>query len=502
MFISDNWLVNTPGYQKVIQLLASGEGRVVYSSTRGKIMIAVVGSLVYQISAQFVVTYIGMLTTQTGEVFVDENLNAQICLVDGVNVYIYNYSLGYPNLTIQTGLGNLIPNYVSFHNTYFLFGNANTTSNGAAWYAYQFSTETTIVQATPGQFALQTKPDFALAVVRLPGQSANVLVLGSTVCEIWTQVGGLQNYQRNSTINVDYGCVSVSTISDSDNFVAWLGINEKNAPVIMTYTGQGFTRISTDGIAYQLDQIKYPMQSTGMFFRQDGHLFYQLTFYNEADNLTLIYDFNTQKFFNLSDANLDYHPARNYVYFQGETYFISLNTASLYISATDYTTYNENLQTGPKNPALNLEIPRIRICDTIRAEDSAQFRANSFVFTMEQGEDLNVTGASLLGLDQLMITENFTNPPQAVMLTEWGVEMAEEGFSDEPIPYQPRVDMTLSRDGGVTWSNTVSRLLNPAGERMNIVNWEGMGLCNALTYKLRFWGLSRFVVSNGFTDIY
>jgi hypothetical protein len=507
MFVSDNWTINTPGYKNVLQLSTPGNGRGAFVSIRGDIVVVVVHDTVYKIDTNLNATVIGTLTTSQGEVFIDENLNSQIGIVDGTHLYIYNYTLP-PALTIQSVNAGLTPNYINFHNGFFLLGNGNTTSAGAFWYAYQFSTATTVVIAVPGQFALQTKPDFALAVLRIPGGGNNVLIIGRTVCEIWTQVGGLRNYQRNPTANIDYGCVSVSTIARNDKFIAWLGINENNAPVIMVFSGDSVGPISTDGIDYQMGQIQFPEQSTGVFFRQDGHLFYQLTFFNALDNMTFLYDFNTKMFFTLTDFQLNYHPAREYVYFNGNIYFISLNTGALYQSSTNLTTYNENQPGTVQNPDLNREIPRIRIPDTIRSTNSEQFRSNSFVFTLEQGYETNVSGASLsLNLDEI-ITESAFVQPNDVTYTEYGTIIVDEdsglgvGQGNRIPPYQPRVDLSVSRDGGITWSNYVSRLLQPIGNRQNIINWEGMGTCNSLTLKLRFIGMNRFVASNGLLEIY
>lgn len=515
MFISDNWLVNTAGYKKILQFLPPGNGvtgRGIYRSVRKNILIVVSAGFVYQIDQNLIITTIGSLNTESGEVFIAENLNSQICIVDGLNAYIYNYDSA-PNLTVQTGgafaSGNLIPNYVEFHNNFFLFGNANRTPNGSAWYVYAYASATTITQvANGGQFAIQTKPDLALAVVRLPGQGNNVLAMGASVCEIWTNVGGLQNYLRNPTINVDYGVASVSTIARSDQYVAWLGINERNGPVILVYTGQGVQVISSDGIDYELERIQFPAQSTAMFYRQDGHLFYQLTFFNPVDNKTYLYDFQTEKFFDLRDANLNFHPARDYAYFNNNTYFVSLLNASLYQSSTDFTTYNENLPTAVQDPTQNLEIQHIRICDTIMAPDgSSQFRPNTFFFTLEQGNDPNVTGISLNNLNLIAAEGGFV-VPNAIIYTEFGIPIALEGSgigADDvnlPAPYQPRVDMSISRDGGISWSNTVGRNLNPVGYRQNILNWENLGMTNYLTIKLRFWGLSRFVVNKGNIEVY
>src|SRR5690606_1873213 len=99
----------------------------------------------------------------------------------------------------------------------------------------------------------------------------NLLVLGSSVGEIWNQVGGAQVYQRNASINIDYGVASVSTIAASDDMVAWLGINEKSTPALMVMQGGQAKRISTDGIDELLSLVKHPDQSTAIFYRIAGH---------------------------------------------------------------------------------------------------------------------------------------------------------------------------------------------------------------------------------------
>lgn len=510
MFITDEWLYNTSGFQKVLALNPTGSGRGIFNSIRGGIIVVVVNQNVYSLDINLNPILIGELATEAGEVFIDENLNSQICIVDGLNMYIYNYNSG-PFLTIQAPTANLVPNYVDFHNNQFLIGNGDRTPTGSLWYAFIFATATTIVQATPGDFPLQTKPDYAIAVVAIPGQGSNVLVFGTAVCEVWTQIGGLQNYRRTNTLNIDYGCASISTIAKSDRFICWLAINQTSAPVIMIYSGQGFERISTDGIDNQLSRIQFPAQSTAMMVRSsgNGHLRYQLTFTNPADNLTIFYDFNTKKFFHLTDAFSNFHPARDYIYFNNTKYFISLLNGSLYESGISFTTYNENLISSTiPDPTINYEIPRERIPDTLRAEDSSQFRPNTFVFTIEQGNDPNVSGLSLLGNEDLLITEDSFFPPNVVIYTENGIPIADEdsgagiGAGDLPIPYCPRIDMSISLDGGFTWSNFVARYLNPIAIRKNILNWDGMGASNSLTIKLKFFGLDKFVCYNGSVQIY
>lgn len=512
MFVSENFLVPYAGYQKILDLHTL-PGRGMFHSIRGNFLLVVVGDSLISINSNFVPIMVGTLTSSLGEVSMDENLAGQILIVDGHSAWVYNYKSAIPTFTPQTLSANLTPNYVSYHNTYFLIGNAANAITAAEWYVYQPSPidPTLIVLVT--SFPLQTKPDSAIAVHRIPGQGNQVLVFGTSVCEIWTQVAGIQIYQRNSTFNIDYGCVSTETIAASDKYIAWLAVNESNSPVIMIFSGQGATPISTDGIDYLMGGIVNPAKSTAYFWRQDGHLFYVLTFYDPADNLTLFYDIDTQKFYNASDEHLDYHPAVDIVFFNGSDYFLSLNDGGIYNISSDITNLNYNVKANPvQDPNLVANQQRIRITSNIRLEDASRFRINSFTMMLEQGIDtayseldIQAAYADLIVTEdgQYIVTEtgqyiaanqpvtNYSAPPTLV---------PPPGFNQ--LIYRPRIDLSISKTGGLTWGNTVSRTLNTYGHIQNMLHWEGMGLANDLVLKVRFWMDSRIVVGSAVLEIF
>ena len=527
----EQWMINFPGYRRILNLLPYpdpypnpplypdqvpvGEGRGIFLSIRGNFAVVVVNSVVYTLSPTLTQTTIGSINTSSGEVYIAENLNNQICIVDGIDAWIYNYSLPAPNLVKQTdgplGTGALIPGYVEYHNTYFLFGNANFTIQNPFWYAFQFNSATgasAIVEVPngAGRFDFTTKADYPLAVKRVPGRSANVIVFGTSVCEIWTNTGGpgKQNYTKNVSIGINYGCQSVATIAEGGDLLAWLGINQDESPAIMTYDGNEIKSISTDGIEFVLGELYAPETSTAILFRQDGHLVYQLTFYDPRDNMTLVYDFDTELFFNLSNQSMDFHPARNYIYFNLKTYFISLRNASLYELSSTITVYDENLpvtsSTSPYNPSLVYEIPHRRVVSNIRQANSTRFVANSLVVTLEQGCDDNYTGIS--NIDYLITEDIFINPDDPI-ITEQGQPLISETSSSgsSVISYVPRIDLRISKDGGVTWSNFVSRTLHPLGHRQNILHWEGMGVANDLTLEFQFHQTNRLIVNQAVLDI-
>jgi hypothetical protein len=528
MIESDGWLVPFPGYHKVLELSATGRaGRGFFKSVRGNRMIAVVDSQVYDIDFNLSPRVVGTLNTSHGEVFMDENLENQICIVDGVNMYIYNYTI--PSLTLQTGgaltgpNAELVPNYVTYHNTYFLIGNAATNGFGSNWYAYDYASPTTITEHSVMQ--LQTKPDNALAIKRIPAQAANVLVFGNTVCEIHTNVPGLgqlnteQDYQRNNSVGIDYGCLSVSTIAESGEYIAWLGANETNLPVIMVMKGQSVQRISTDGIDFLLQDLSFPAQSTAMMYSTNGHLFYQLTFYNEADNVTLAYDFNNEKFYHLSDHNLNYHPAVDIVSFSPNlttnpnlenilegiyqnTFFLSLNNGCVYQLSQDFYDINEDINDdvfAGTDPNLRFEMQRIRICKNIRFPTSAPFKANQLVFTIEMGMDnLPATQDCLI----YMVTEQNI---RIFSEYESGYEqVVPEGAGNEDclgVQYQGRIDLAISKTGNEAFSNYVPRYMHHTGHQKNMLRWNKMGRANDLVPKIRFWSLGRIVATDGYVEV-
>src|SRR6185295_6279796 len=402
---------------------------------------------------------------------------------------------------------DLIPVMVCFHDTYFHIGNGNTTGNGAKWYVFQFETDSTIEVADGGVLSLQTKPDYARAIVRLSEKGKNVIVFGTAVTEIHINsplTTGLETllYQRIPTINIDYGVLSLATIASSDDMVCWLAINEKSAPVIMYFDGNAHHTISTDGINYQLGTLKNPGKSVGFFYKKDGHLFYQITFYDEQDNLTLAYDFTEKNFLNLSDYNLNFHPARQVIYVGQRTFFISLTNGAIYETGTDFTTYDENIaKKGRPNylPEHNHIIPRQAVCGTYRFNGELMPQpvcGIRLTLAVEQGQDLDYSELSVTaGCSDVIITEE-----GETVITEEGEDVITEG-STQCFTYVPGIDFSFSQDGAQTWSNEVRAISNYTAERQNITEWTGFGQINEFTPKFKFWTAGRVVCGNAMLEI-
>jgi hypothetical protein len=469
MILADGWLQDYFGYKKAVNNVGSVEGRGIFSSVRSNILLTVVDNKVLVTivtgtdmmgNKTYSTNEIGTIGTFSGNVYIDENNVDQIAICDQQNIYIYNPVLS----TFQTAVlpVGVLPGYIAYQNTRFIFPDKNS----AAWYVSATGDGLNWFPVPPGNSlfsAIQTKPDLAQATLRVPGRGNLLYVMGLTVTEPWTDVGGpIFPYQKSSSVNIDYGCVNASTIASSDDVVAWLGSNEKSGPTIMYATASGVQQISTDGINFKLSNLENPQASTGFFVKLAGHLCYQLTFYDPKDNFSIMYDFTTQQFFDVTDEDMNYHIARHVAFFDNDYYFISLNDGNIYQMSADFTTFDYGFYSDGVTPKV-FEIPRVRVCSNIRAENSFRFVVNNITFTMEQGND---------------------------------------DLNDGLPGYDPRIALAVSANGGISFGSYKSLPLNVRGHRLNKLDWFGMGAANDFVAQIRMYGQGPWKASQGLVSIY
>lgn len=527
MFMSDNFMVPYAGYSIGVPSASfanSVEGRAIFTSTKFGELVVVEGNGVYLVKITysqefqkvtfFQVFKIGTLQTQTGVVYIAENNKPQIGISDGTAFYIYDTTL---SPSFQTVPLDFVPGYLTFHDTYFIMPSIGTNNwrlsgqnDGTVWLADQYSVG-----------ALQTKPDNVQAVVRFPSKGNMIFVMGSIVTEAWFDTGAqLFPYQRNNQFNIDYGCLQPATVAYMDEFVVWLAQNEKSGPIIVYSDGGMPKKITTDGIDYLFSTLQNPQDSQGFLYRQDGHLFYHINFY--SDNLSLFYDFTTQKFYHACDQNLNYFIASEVAFFNNQYYFVTKNNGNLFAFDTTITTYEDVDSLG--NISIN-EIPRIRTCANVRSPGQDYMVINDIGFTIETGEtdyqqqDLGeiilitqdgailTTQGDFLGLvtqdgNQLIAQDGnlFVAQQNATGSPAWLIaqQQANTGTSNLSLPH---VDISISTDGGASFGNEWAYYLPPVGYRKNRLMWWQIGVANDFVPQFKFWGLGRFVCTDGIVNV-
>lgn len=563
MFMSDGWMVPYSGYKLAIGagvFLNGKQGRALHTSVKLNRLITVIDSNVFLVNITFnqqqqkvtasQVIKIGELQTSKGVVYIAENNKPQVLFSDGTSLYIYDQTLT-PNFQVVST--SFIPGYIDFHDTYFLCaasadGFYSPPANNT-WRLSGQNDGTVWPDDAASIGLLQTKPDNTQAVVRFPSKGNMIFVFGKTVTEPWFDVGyQLFPYQRNTSFNVDYGCINPTTIASMDDLVVWLGINEKGGPVLMYSDGGMPLPITTDGFDYVLSNMQNPEDSQGFLYRQDGHIFYHINFY--SDNLSFFVDFlkdGSHKIYHACDERGNYFIASEVAFFHNQYYFVSKNNGNLYAFDTIFTTYDGE------------EIPRIRTCKNIRNVQQEYFVANDCGFTIETGNtdyvqqtlgDIYLTTEDLFVNDLTLTTESglqlitedgnpfiaqqadfndkFIAPPRKYITEGATIFLQTEDdkfllseddnnfiseqvdpndffylISEQPevVVLPARVDFSISIDGGDHFSSYDTQLLPEVGQRKNKLAWWQLGISNDLICQFRFWGMGRFVVTDGVVNI-
>jgi len=507
--VSDGFLVTYAGYKNILNLNSNQEGRGIYTSYRGNFVLVVIGFAVYRLNyftPTFIPQFLFNLQTNTGDVYIAENNNAQIVITDTAFLYVYSYNgIDADTFYSSTGGGGTPfpspgwpdtyqnPGYVSFQGGQIILALEGTTN----WVLSGFNDALSWSATAPFVGSIQSKPDFIQGVVPVPGGANNVLVMGHNVAEVWQRQGtALFPFQKNSTFDSDYGCINPSTIASLKDFIVWIGTNEQSGPVLMVYNGGSVKQISTDGIDYQIGNLTDPTNCTGFLFQQDGHVLYQFTF--PTDNISYAYDFETQMFFNVSDENLNYHIARQVVYFEptNSYYFVSLNGGNVY-------DFNTAFPEADYGNGVIYPIPRIRITAPFRLPSQRMFIIKSLGFTIENGQPNIVTNNIVEGSTNVQLeTESMLlicAENGDIICTELESSLTPEAYYTTS---QSRVYLSLSTDGGQTFASYYPLDMNPTGVYRSRVIWQRLGQANDVTFQIRFVSPNRFVACNGEIEIY
>ena len=437
-------------------------------------------------------TFKGSLTTATGDIFISENNNGEIAFTDGVHIYVYNWLTdAYTTLSAGVALPAALtnPGYIAFQNGRLLV--VNTTSTN--WYLSASNDALTWPSTSNSVGSLQSKPDKIHAAVPSPGGGNNLYLFGHNVIEQWQDVGAaLFPYQKASTFNVDYGTLNASSIAALDDYVVWISGNEQSGATIMAIEGSNKVSISTDGIDFKLANLTNPSNCSAFLFRQDGHVIYQFTF--PDDNLSYAYDFTSKEFFTVTDENLNYHIAREVVFYKNKYYFVSLKGGNLYEFGTQYTDADYGADRI-------YEIPRIRVTPPIRLPSQRMFIIKSIGFTIENGQPNTITVIPRPVADgDMLSTEDLveiTTEDNVILMTEDFVA----GGSDYTIVSEA-VDLSISRDGGESFGSSWRLPMNVTGRRRSRLIWQRCGQANDVTFQFRFSGFGRFVCFDGSIEIY
>ena len=443
MIISDGALVPAPGYRKITDIIPGrAAGRANYTSSKYGHNLVVVDDGVYLITSNFSAALIGRLDTLSGDVFIAENNANQIVFTQNTTfVYVFDFVQNrFDRVNVGFPIGRL-----TFIDGYIVAPHLGTSE----WRLSSLNNAKSFPFDAQHVAELQTAPDTVIACETLERQ---LYVFGRNVTEVWLDIptgSSLFPFQRQNSLSIEYGCLSPNTIASNFHRMVWLGNNKASGPVILVSDGGAPRKIETDGINFVLDNLTDPENSHASLFEEDGHIYYLITF--ETDNISYLYDFNEDKFYNATDHTLNAHIARNINYFNKAHIFVTSKDGGLYELSSNLSTYKETTQKDDEG----FTIPRIRITKPTREATSMRFLINNAQIMMEQG------------------------------------------YSDKPLD----VGISLSKDGAASFGSMWKKALARLGRRANKMLFRQLGAANDVTFRFDFIGKDRFVINGATMEI-
>ena len=314
-------LYPTPGL--TVQLVPGvvGEVRGLYVLAGGATMLAVVGNTAYSISASFVATVIGTLTTNVGLVYITDNRVAAM-FGDGVNRYSYTFS-GSVWATLPSTDGAFTgADKVEYVDDFIVYNNPGTQQWGA----------TSALLTTSPALSFSSKDSAPDNIVNIAVDKREVLLIGEYTTERWINVGAFPfPFNRIPGASMQHGCAAKYSVARLGESMAWISQDRHGAKMVIQMEGYQPKRISTHAV--ENDIFSGVVSDARAFaYQQDGHEFYELTF--PTQNKTWVYDLASdmwhKRFYRNSSNGLERSRANCQAWFQG------LNLVGDYANGTIY----------------------------------------------------------------------------------------------------------------------------------------------------------------------
>ena len=320
---SDAVLHGTPGLQA---FATPGNGPIRGMHVMDGIMYVVSGSELYSVNAIGASVRLGVITglavvsmeSNNKEETADDGLVQQLCIVNGVDGYIYD---------ITNGLVKIIDNdfeqadVVGYVDTYFIFNWTNTNK----FFISNLSNGTVYTATDIGR--KNTAPD---NIVTLIVDHKEVWVFGEETIEVWYNQAGSAGFPfvEIESAFIEHGCAAVHSPEKIDNTIFWLGDD------LVIYMAQGYNpiRISTHAIEYAIKQYSSYSDAFSFTYTDEGHKFYVLTF---PAGSTWVYDVANGAWHERKSLGLDRWRANAYTYFNNKHYVGDYATNDVYEMSMD-----------------------------------------------------------------------------------------------------------------------------------------------------------------------
>jgi hypothetical protein len=291
-------------------------------------MYTVVGNTLFSVDAGLTVTTLGTLATSAGYVGMDANVS-QVGLADGINIYVFDTT----TLTFTTvPIADVSPTDIASLDGYFI------TINGGAnnWFISAINNGTMWNPIDTAQFT--SKAGDKLVGVNV--MKRRLYLQGGISTEIWFDAGAADfPFRRDNNFLFEHGIAAPKTVQHGFEIMMYLATNEDGPAGVILVDGVSNPRpVSDEYIDLFLQNVGNLADSEAILYRENGIIFYQLSF--TTDDVTLVYVVNTNRWHTLETIQGDRHVATSHAYFNNIHFIGDYSSNNLYQLSYLYVTYN------------------------------------------------------------------------------------------------------------------------------------------------------------------
>ena len=415
-------LIGTPGTEEFVDL---GTGEPVMGlHTDGDLAYAVSDSRFFVVNSDGSVAEKGMLdgdgSSKFNRVSMANNPFEVIVVDETSNGYLYQYSTGSFARITDEQFPGALN--VTFQDGYFIVTKPGTDEFHISALNNGGSWGNDFASA-------EGAPDDLQSVI---SDHREIWLFGERTIEVWYNGGAADfPFERVQGGFQETGCLATHSVAKADNSLFWLGRDDRGFGVVYRADGYVPRRVSTHAIEKDIQSYSEVSDAFAYTYQQDGHVFYVLTF--PTGNATWVYDTSTNLWHERQfyDGENDFRHRSNC--------FASLNDKILVGDFQNGKIYNLDLD---KYDDDGETIKRIRDAYHIH-NDRKRSMCNRYDIDMEFGAGIST------------------------------------GQGDDP-----RIALSVSKDGGHTYGNELWRSFGKIGTYDFRAVWYRLGISRTWTMRM------------------
>jgi hypothetical protein len=284
-------------------------------------------------------------------------------------------------------------------------------------------------------FNMTAYPDITIAIGTLNGR---LFIMGERSTENWYDAGAPSLPFRRENPAYEFGCASPSSVASGFGVLVWLSKNIDGIGSVVATTGGRPIPVSTPAIDREFDSYDSVSDAKSFVYKNElGHVMYVINF--TSANKSWMYDFNTKLWFKLETGESRYL-GNDHVYFGTKHYVVDYKEPKVYEMSNCY------------DDDAGINIKRAIVSPVLFDKEYKDFTLNRLRVDLKQGTGLS-TG------------------------------------DDE----QPKLFLSVSDDGGVSYGSQITQDIGPIGRRKFKTEFHKLGWGSSKVLKLEHYNSTKFV---------